>query len=181
MDEDLINKIEENSKDLPEEVSDFMFFGPLDLVLEKICLLINNEEEKVLIKNDITFFLLGSVEIETLNSHIESLKTTEENRGEIKRIFQEDIISEILLLLEVNQEMEGSSLESLEVNSDQNTQQAPSPAQALESIKERLSQSTKITPTKRDYSMEKAENSNPSVQNITKPTIDPYREIPEKE
>lgn len=51
---------------------------------------------------------------------------------------------------------------------------APSPLEALASIKDRLSQNTVIAPTKRDYSLEKPQGT-PST-----PIIDPYRELPEK-
>lgn len=181
MDKELIDNIEENIKDLPEEVSDFIFLGALDSVLEEICLFIKDEKEKLLIKNDITFFLLGSLEPEILNSHINSLNIPEEDKTKIKELFQEKIISELSLLIEVHQEMEGSSTEEKSIDINQVPGDAPTPTQALESIKERLSQSTKIAPTKRDYSLEKTEDSAPSVQNISKPSIDPYREIPEKE
>lgn len=54
---------------------------------------------------------------------------------------------------------------------------APSPSEVLANLGARLSQSSVIVPSKRDYSVVKSQE--PSIETL-KPSLDPYRELPEK-
>lgn len=178
MDDELLKKIEDMGEDLPDEASDFIFGGPLDIVSAEISNLIIDENEKRLIVNDITFFLLGVTSLDELVLHIDTLTTNEDSKTKIKQLLREKIIEELSLILEAHEEMEPP----LEVHGIENTNLSVTPSQALTSIKERLSQASTIAPTKRDYSVEKiSETPTNNASSNPKPIApDPYKEIPEE-
>lgn len=173
MDDELLKKIEDMGEDLPDEASDFIFGGSLDILSTEISNLIVDENEKKLIVNDITFFLLGVTSLDELILHIDTLTTTEDTKTKIKQLLQEKIIDELSLILEVHDEMESVT----KIRENEKATPSIVSNQALSGIRERLSQTQAIVPTKRDYSVEKTVD----VSSIPKPiTPDPYREIPEK-
>lgn len=55
-----------------------------------------------------------------------------------------------------------------------------SPVDILSSIKERLSQSSTIASTKRDYSVDRLQTSQTDINTSKSLVLDPYRELPEK-
>lgn len=57
---------------------------------------------------------------------------------------------------------------------------AVSPVDIISSIKERLSQSSTIAPTKRDYSVDRLQTSQTDINTSKSLVLDPYRELPEK-
>lgn len=90
--------------------------------------------------------------------------------------FMESLKQHLLFELEINT-IENIKKDILRFIEEQKTKQSNfSPTQALANIQERLSQPKIVTPSKRDYSVEKI---NTPQQEIPKaPSIDPYRELP---
>jgi hypothetical protein len=88
----------------------------------------------------------------------------------------ESLNQHLLFELEINT-IENIKKDILRFIEEQKTKQNIfSPIQALANIQERLSEAKIITPSKRDYSVEKI---NTSQQETPKaPSIDPYRELP---
>jgi hypothetical protein len=177
MNEEEIDTIEESFENIPEEVKRYIYSTAFLNTFQKLCSEKGlTPEESNALKTSLFSYL---AQIDTEESLIETInkisKSPEINQQIISWVTTNvtDKILELTTETLLNQE------DGLDINTEESS--APSPTQAMESIKDRLSQNTKITPTKRDYSMEKAENSTPSVQNITKPSVDPYRELPEKE
>jgi len=159
---------EENMEELPEEVSDFIFGDGLEDAINKIGeLLDKNQEQKEHIYNDLTFFLLGTESFETVMSYINSLPVTDQKKIDIKKIIQEDIIDELQLLMEVHNELEGKQIPSSVIT----------PSDMLTRLNQTLVKPTMLAPTKRDHSI--GEPSIAQAPNET-PSIDPYRELPEK-
>lgn len=173
MNEEGIDKIEENIEDLPQEVKDFIFGHALKSVKDELAQYLKEESDILELENNLDFFLIGSLDFEELVESINKLKIEESAKTAIKTIVQEKIFNELILLIKANEELENTS-ESV-------TENAPSPADLLA----RLNQN-KITPTVFDKSKkERGEKIAPTPLqgelDSTRPEgyVDPYREIPE--
>ncbi|MEK7227955.1 MAG: hypothetical protein AAB681_01200, partial [Patescibacteria group bacterium] len=110
---------------------------------------------------------------ESLLTCISSItKSIESNQGLIDWI-RENVAEKVLALVT-------DAYVDTEASDESQERVAPSPIQALASIKERLSQTSSIAPTKRDYSVERIETPPSSPQSTPKPIFDIYREPPVK-
>jgi hypothetical protein len=90
----------------------------------------------------------------------------------------EDLKQHLLFELEINT-IENIKKDILRFIEEQKTKRnIISPTQALANIQERLSEAKIIAPSKRDYSVEKINT--PQQETPKAPSIDPYRELPEK-
>lgn len=174
MNEEQLNTIEETIQDIPEEVKDFIFGQEMESVKNEINTHLETDEQRTEISNRIMFFLLGAIEMEELSKTIDSVSITEEKKGFIKTLIQEKIIDELLLIIEAHKEIDEESVPTIT-----SAPTAPTPTEVLANLGARLSKSSVIVPSKRDYSMDKPQAIELSVEN-SKPTIDPYRELPEK-
>lgn len=177
MTEEQITTMEETLQDTPEEVKDFIFGEEMLSVKNEINTHLETDEQRAEVSSQIIFFLLGGIEIEELTNTINTLSIADEKKGTIKTLIQEKIIDELLLIIEARQEIDA---ESGPVTTPVSS--APTPTEVLATLSTRLSQSSVIVPSKRDYSTAAPITSvpeKPTVQNIT-PSIDPYRELPEK-
>ena len=169
MDEEMINQIEDNVEDLPQEAKDFIFGDDFETVSQELSLLLTNENEKKDLPNEIMLFLFGTRTIEELVSYIGSLTTTDENKQKIKEVIDEKIINELSLLIEVNKEIDDEAGEGI-TNPENKKNSIP-----LTSLADRLKQASIAAPAKRDYSL----NQKPGgVSGTETPghTIDPYHE-----
>jgi hypothetical protein len=170
MDQELSQTIDENIENLPEEVNDFMFGKDLEEVLNEITALTDRDNEKLSLRNDINFFLLGITPMEDIITHINGLSVSDEKKIAIKKLIQEKIVNELVLLTEVYEDMDKTIQASTPMT----------PSSALTNLQSRLTQPTMIMPVKRDLSPDATPAAAPSVSVPTKPAIDPYRELPDK-
>lgn len=171
MNEELEKKIDGALEDLPEEVSEFMFQGDLDAVIEEVSSLLESPDEKKRIANDLTFFLLGTTTKDELDTLINTLTTSPEKKLQVQSIIQEKIINELEYRLSTEEEV-------IQNTSIEKSVSAPSPVEALAMIKDRLSKPNTITPTKRDYSNELVAEPTISEAPTGIKSVDPYRELP---
>lgn len=167
MNEEIANQIEDNFDELPSEVKEFVFGEGMDKVSAELAAIVTDEQQSLILKNNIYQYLLGVMRFEEINQFIDNLPTEDEKKITIKKIIQEKIIDELLLLMEVHQDMEGDTQPKAVP-----VEQAPNPSQVIESLRGRLTEARSIAPSSRNLSV------NPTTQ-TAKPSIDPYREMPE--
>ncbi|MCC7436716.1 hypothetical protein IT402_02495 [Candidatus Nomurabacteria bacterium] len=172
-----IEKFENALANTPEEVRSFLWSDTYQNILNALQKKFSLSDEQKSIINDIIFGSLTKTITESkVEESVEKIVLDEEKKTELlSYVFYYFIEPSIQKTEEIFE------LEKKEESDQETTSFAPSPAQALESIKERLSQSVKIAPVKRDYSLEKSSGESTQSQNIVKPSIDPYREIPDKD
>ena len=163
---------------VPPEVRAFMWSDVFAIILKVIgdTYKLNDKQREVL-KSVAMETLIGTLTPVSRRVRLSDVGIVGETQDGILEAINEEIISRALVQIEEYKELKGSEDTSF-IPSEKI--EAPSPVQALASIKERLSQPSNIASTKRDYSLEKPEVPDVSIQKIEKPTIDPYRELPEK-
>lgn len=174
MNDDLAT-IEEGFGLIPEEVQSYIYGATFTKAFNTLCV------EKKLSQNDrdtlevaLFDYLAQAKTEESLLKTVSSISPTPEVNQAIITWVITYVTTPIFSLI-VNKEAQEEDEDAGESIENQSTPlSAPSPTQALASIKDRLSQNTVIAPTKRDYSIEKSEGS------VSTPIIDPYRELPEK-
>ena len=161
-----IEKIENNTAELPDEVRDFIVGDDFKAVREKINEFIPSQEKRGELRVILLMFLLGLKTLEDLETSIDSLPVEAATKEKIKIIIVEEIINELLLLIDVHKEIDGGdSTEETDKKTDQNN--------ALATLGDRLKQATIITPSTRDQSMAR------TVPAVEVKTTDQYREMPE--
>jgi hypothetical protein len=176
MDEEMINQIEDNVEDLPDEVKDFIFGVDFETISQELVSLLNNETEKKDLPSEVMLFLFGVRTKEELISYISTQTTSDENKQKIKVIIDEKIIDELILLIDVYKDFD-KELEK----EDENVEVKTIPSK-LSSLSDRLKQASITTPAKRDYSLNRPSVGNSVVDNLsdapspTSHTIDPYHE-----
>jgi hypothetical protein len=172
MNDDLAT-IEEGFSLIPEEVQSYIYGATFTKAFNTLCVeknLSQNDRDKLEVA---LFDYLAQAETEeSLLKTISSISPTPEVNQAIITWIITYVTTPIFSLI-VNKEAQEEDGDVQESTENQPTSlSAPSPTQALASIKDRLSQNTVIAPTKRDYSVEKTQNTSSA------PTIDPYRELP---
>lgn len=169
---------EKNLENLPQEVKDFLYKRLFVSALEKIASTLGlTEDQKSLLK---TQFLLVLSETEQKDSLVELCKKWSLTQEQTKTFVQ---LSEELIFIPIIEATNYIVID--EPENDQARQTTPttdqklvsvSPAQALAAIKDRLTQTASIAPSRRDYSIQKPD----LPQEVSmKKSVDPYREKPE--
>jgi len=179
MNEEQSQKIDDTIENLPPEVSDFIFGGELEKLTTEIVGMLQNDEQKLHLKNDIFFFLLGVTPKEEVAHYIENLPIEEEKKMAIKIAIQEKIINELLLTIEANKELDEEALKN-------NSEIVSLPAKreegitpSLANLTARLGGGAPVAPVTRDYSIERTEPQVPSAP-ARDALADPYHEPVEK-
>ncbi|MES2224782.1 MAG: hypothetical protein V4478_02225 [Patescibacteria group bacterium] len=165
MNDDLINNLEENIEELPEEARGFIFGDGLKNAEAEIFKNIDLAEEKLKISNMIKFYLLDIKSLQDLSDLILSLTINKEKKVAVAKMIKEDIIDELILLSEVHEEIDreaGSVTATISPNS-------------LASLSDRLKQASIATPLKRDYSLNTEKTAAPAHETPSR-AIDPYHE-----
>lgn len=171
-----IETIEQSFKEIPEEIKAYVYSSSFVKSFEDLCLSENlSKEETTKLRVSLYSYISQLETEEELLVSINSISKNIESNQKIIDWVREKVVEKILTLVteayineEVDEETDDSSKENL----------TPTSKIPLSSVQERLSQITTIVPSKRDYSVEKPV---PTPEEIPKkPTIDPYRELPEK-
>lgn len=164
----------------PEEVRAFLWsdaYKNLLSALQKKFVL--SDEQKQTLENIIFGSLTKTEEESELEKKVASLGLEEQKRDELL-----SYVFTYFIEPSINKAEETFELEKNEETQKEKVVSAPNPMQALASIQERLSQTTTIAPTKRDYSVEKPLDSQTLTETIPVPPKrvgpDPYKEIPEE-
>jgi hypothetical protein len=184
MDQDIISteekELQEALLNIPEEVRSFIWsdaFGYIIDTAEKVIPL--SKEEKTSMKLAAYKILLRTSTMEKLGEEMVQEGIDKEKVLKILYIIDTQIVTTAKNIIE-NSTEEEDQRPSPESNTD--STQAPSPIQAMAMIKDRLTGPSSIAPTKRDYSAEKvADPTVTSTPTTSIRSIDPYRELPEKE
>lgn len=171
-----IDKFETALANTPEEVRKFLWSEPyknLLLAIQKKFELSNEQKGSV-----------DAIIFESLTGTGDE-KSIEQKAGELRleEAKQDELLSYIFHYFiepSINKTEEVFELEKRPEDSGEKVIDAPTPIQALASIKERLSQTSSIAPTKRDYSVERPETSSTQADKAAKPIFDIYREPPTK-
>lgn len=168
-----IEKFDTALSNTPEEVRSFIWsdaYKKLILAIQKNFDL--SDDQKNIVEEIIFSSLTKTENNEAIEKKVGSLNLEEKKRDEllfyIFNYFIEPSINKVEETFELEKKEYTENVEQKEV----------SPAQALANIQERLSQSKIITPSKRDYSVEKINTLQQETPKAT--SVDPYRELPEK-
>ncbi len=161
MNEEILNTIEEDAADVPQEVKDFIFSDTFDGIKNEILKIIDKEDERLQFSNAILFFLFGGILEQQLDYTIRGLTIEDSKKEIIRKLIKEKVIDEILAIIEASEEIDKESTENPVATT-------PTP---LSSLADRLKQASIAAPVKRDYSLPSA-NEAP----VSKPAIDPYHE-----
>lgn len=162
----------EDSNDLPEEVLDFIFGKKMEEIKKELLSLVQDQKVLETLVMEIDMVVFGEKDVEELDRAINRLLLDEKKQFSVKKIVAEKIIGEIILLVDTHIEMLQEAPSSIQTTSAQN---APSPAQVLESLKARLTQPNTTPLAPRRTTLEKPLTTNQSTEKI----IDPYREKPQ--
>lgn len=151
--EDLISKIDTNSEEFKtlSSIDEFLWS-----VKKKYSI---NDDEKNIIDGEMTLYIVKDNDENELVSNLRQHLSLSIKENDV-----EELIKETILFLK-NKKNTPVTI-------------ATSPAQALASIKERLSSPSIVAPITRDHSFTKSDGAEEKVAET--PKIDPYREIPEK-
>ncbi len=171
MDQDL-NTIEEAFENIPEEVKRYIYSASFRESFNSICskYSISNKNSNVL-KNSIYSYIAQIETEEELLVSINSVSNDIETNQKIIDWVKENVIEKALEIVT------NAYLNEEEEVVEKNTMSYPEKP-SFSNIEERLSQSKIITPSKRDYSVEKINTPQQETPKAT--SVDPYRELPEK-
>lgn len=157
---------------IPEEVKDYIFGFRFSKAFNALCEEKGfSEKEKTDFEIKLYEYLAQTTTEESLVETIHSISKTPEMNQSIINWIKEKVTDPVFSLAVDAAVREEEAEEALQ---EAGVVPAPSPLQALEGIKARLAQNTAVTPSARDYSVEKIQTSAPTE----KPAIDPYREAP---
>lgn len=169
MENDITTKYDQYLEVMPEEVVDFMWSNQYDILILAIQKTLSLTDDQTKLAKMAGYELLMGVK--NMLEKLEDFKTSgipEELSLKILYLIDTEIITRAENITEFfSPEIE--TPEQIEIK-------APSPDDILQRLKETITKPTIITPTKRDYSLEKT----PESKSDSTKTIDPYREIPEK-
>lgn len=167
--QNFINEYELALETTPVSVRTFLWSDAYKNLVTSFAKKFNLPEEKKATLDTLIFeSIIGVAEEEDTERQLASLGLPEAAKAELIDYITSFIIKPTIQNAENTIQSEPETIPTTE---------ALSPSQFLASIQERLSQSSTIAPTKRDYSVEKPID----VSSISKPlTPDPYREMPEK-
>lgn len=179
--QDFSDEYAEALETVPPEVRAFMWSDAFNLLLKNISEAYKFSSNQYDVLRDVVMkTLVGTITPVSRRGALSEAGINNEVQDQVLQTINEEIVSRALTQIEEYKYLNEETV-SGEISSDQND--APSPIQALEAIKQRLSQNTVIASSTRDLSSEKVKEDikSSSIQNITKPQIDPYRELPDKE
>ncbi len=159
-----IEEFEEKIPLLPDEVKRFLYKGGFKSAIGTLSktFSLTNEQIKTL-ENALFVVIVGVQQKESLIQTCKLFGFSENQKKEFVSLCEKEIFEPLFEL--TNYEIVDGTLEI----------QAPTPLEALASIKDRLSQNAVVTPIARDYSLEKSQ----APDNTPRSTIDPYRELPQ--
>ncbi len=166
---------------VPPEVRRFLWSEAFTLIIKATGDTYNlNDAQRDVLKRVVMETIVGTITPVSRRATLSEAGIVGETQEKILEAIDDEIIFRTLVQIQEYNDLytNKDNLENGTVaeNLDKTTISAPSPIQALASIKERLSQASTIATTKRDYSVDKSA----PVQDIVKPKIDPYREPPTK-
>ncbi len=174
-----IDRYEEALDTTPQEVRDFLWSDAYKGIIAGIAKTLNITAQQETVVSDVIFdIVIGAIDQPEVDEKLTASGISIEDQAKILALAAENIIDPSIIEAEniTDSNEEGGVAESQPTNLSSS---APTPTEVLASLGARLSQSSVIVPSKRDYTVYKPVPSEPSVQNIA-PSMDPYRELPEK-
>ncbi len=164
-----LETIEESFDSIPEEVQHYVYSPSFIEAFKALCTEqgLSSEESRDL-KIALFEYLAQITSEEELLSCVHSVSKTPDSNQKIISWIQDTVVEKVLSLVD--------DAYSDNEEPEEETNMASPSLTSLSSIQERLSQATIVTPTKRDYSLERA---TPPVAPST-PHMDIYREVPEE-
>jgi hypothetical protein len=173
--EELSDEYSEALDMVPPEVRAFLWSDAFNIILNVISetYKLNNTQKDVVrnIAKETLIGVLTPVSRRTMLADVGIIGELQEN---ILNAINDEIISRAIVQVENYNELHNNK--DSELGTDIEVLRAPTPTQALANIQERLSQPKIVTPSKRDYSVEKINT--PTQETLKAPSIDPYRELP---
>lgn len=184
MNEEEINTIEEEDEYLetlesvPEEVRKFLWSDAFTTIVKAISSAHRLTPDQEVVLRDVAIkTLIGDTTPIARRSELGDAGISGDLQESILDAINEELISRAIFQVE--------EYKNLNIDENPTREQgisAPSPAQALANIKERLTKPSTVAPITRDYSVTRSPDSSlPKVDPSTRaPSMDIYREIPEK-
>lgn len=155
-------------QNVPAEVEDFMWSDAFTIIIDAVQETLGlTEDQKKRVRIASYDILTGLKTMEDISKDF-SVDTPPELVAKILYAIDSEIITRAENITEFYTENPDES--------EQSIQSAPSPADVLARLNQTLTKPATIAPVKREYSAPTTAPSEP----ITKPSVDPYREIPEK-
>lgn len=168
--DDTLEKIEFAFDTIPEEVKAYVFSPLFSKTVKTLCVSENlSDEETKKFSSALYEYIAQLTSEEELIQTIHSVSKTIESSQRIISWVQKEVTEKSLSLILDSYTRTTVSEEEEDPREEKNTS-------ALESIGERLTNTTIIPPSKRDYSIEKKEG---VQENKKVDVVDPYRETPQ--
>jgi hypothetical protein len=191
MNEEIITNEEEVSDDylevlesVPAEVRRFMWSEAFTLIIKTIAKAYKLTDGQKEVLRRVTTQILTNTDTPVLTrTQFADIGITGENQENILKSIEEEIVSRALVqIVKYDDEIELTEEALYETGGADHiastaSLEAPSPAQTISIIAERLSKPASITPTKRDLSTPPPK-SDLGVNDLGIKAIDPYRELP---
>ncbi|MFZ4500108.1 MAG: hypothetical protein ACOYMZ_01260 [Minisyncoccia bacterium] len=169
-------KVQDALSGVPEEVQSFMWGPSFETIIKTMQqTLALTDEQTTTVQNDSYMLLIQLSTMEEIYKKWVNLSIPEELVVKILYLIDREILSRAKDITDFFTSDEDETFEDTTTK----TVSAPSPSEVLATLGARLSQSSVIVPSKRDYSMDTQSGEKPGMQQST-PSIDPYRELPEK-
>lgn len=169
MDEEYQNEISENIEDLPQEVQAFIFGEDMNIVKKELVSQLQDQHMADELSMYIELFIFGEKDIEDVEEKIDSFAVDEIKKNAVKRLIQEKIIDELVLLVEARQELDQEQQAAPRAQ-----ESSPAPINVLASLKNRLTQPGSIAPLIRPQ--QSANNQSAPAASPQPPHTDLYRE-----
>ncbi|MEK7106296.1 MAG: hypothetical protein AAB895_02980 [Patescibacteria group bacterium] len=194
MNDDEIKTTEDNKEDFtddyavaldntPEEVRNFIWSEAFKLILKAIGDTYRlNDEQRDVVRRVTIETLIGNITPIARQIRLSDVGMTGELQDNILEAINDEVISRALVQIELTnqEESQAQELEQESKSGPSENMSAPSPAQALANIQERLTKPSTVAPITRDYSVSRNTESTPKDESSSRaPSMDIYREIPE--
>lgn len=169
-----IETLEDSLQATPEEAREFLWSNTYKEILEAILKKFNIVGDKKELLNSFIFdSITETIHQEDLKNRVIQLGIAEQDQ----ELFF-DYIYEYFIDIAAQGPQNSAELHKRESSEDQKITSINTSVNPFTSLQSRLTQSNMILPIKRDLSPDATPASIPTVP--TKPSIDPYRELPEK-
>jgi hypothetical protein len=160
----------------PTDVRDFMWSDAFEFILKAIGDTYKlNDNQRDVVKRVTMETLVGTITPVSRQIRLSDVGITGELQDNILEAINEEIVSRALGQIELYNELNEEEKEEVEQE-----KKDVSPAQALANIQERLTKPSVVAPITRDYSVSRSAETKIEPEAPRTPSIDIYREVPEK-
>ena len=175
-------KVQEALSETPEEVQSFMWGEEYESIIKAIGQALSlTDDQLTMVRTDSYTLLMKLETLETLYKKWVTSGMSGDLANKVLYLIDSEIISRVLEISEPVERDEEEATEDIttqEVSTPSSIPSVINPTDTLADLGARLSQSSVIAPTKRDYSV--TAGGDVVAPKETSHSFDPYRELPEK-